>query len=183
MNYTVIYGSVRQAREGDRVARLVEKTLIGQGHQVTLVDPKECNLPLLDKRYVDYEDGQRPEILERLAKTFQKSDGFVIVSGEYNSGIPPALKNLLDHFKADHFARRPAAIVTYSIGMYAGVRVLGHLRDWLSQFSLVLLPTPLAVGSMTKKISKDGEILDPSLEKFLNKTIDEILWASEKLKS
>ena len=182
MNFTVIYGSVREAREGDRVARLMEKTLIGLGHQVTLIDPKECDLPLLDKRYVDYEEGQRPEILDRLAETFQKSDGFIIVSGEYNSSIPPALKNLLDHFKSEQFARRPATIVTYSVGGYAGVRVLGHLRDWLSQFSMILLPTSLAVGAMTKKISQEGDILDASLSPHVNKTVEEFLWVAEKLK-
>jgi NAD(P)H-dependent FMN reductase len=181
MNLTVIYGSVRQERQGDRVARLIERSLIQKGHKVHFVDPIECDLPLLDKRYVDYEDQDRPEILENLAKIFQESDGFVVVSGEYNSGIPPALKNLLDHFKAEHFARRPVSIVTYSIGMYGGVRVLGHLRDWLSQFSMVLLPTVLSVGNMTKRISKEGNVLEDSLGERLNRVLEELLWATDKL--
>ncbi|XP_022778385.1 uncharacterized protein LOC111319935 [Stylophora pistillata] len=87
MNLTVVYGSVRQERQGDRVARLIERSLIQKGHKVRFIDPVECDLPLLNKRYVDYEDQDRPEILERLAKMFQESDGFVIVSGEGIKGV------------------------------------------------------------------------------------------------
>ena len=38
-----------------------------------------------------------------LAELYRKVDAFAIVSGEYNHGIPPALKNLLDHFLEDIF--------------------------------------------------------------------------------
>ena len=40
------------------------------------------------------------------------ADAIVVVSGEYNHSIPPALSNLLDHFLEEWFWK-PSAIVCY----------------------------------------------------------------------
>ena len=54
----------------------------------------------------EYEQGHRPRrVLEELAEIYRRTDAFAIVSGEYNHGIPPALKNLLDHFLEEYFFR------------------------------------------------------------------------------
>ena len=71
--------------------------------------------------YKEYEKGQAPEVLERLATRIRAADAFIIVSGEYNHSIPPALSNLLDHFLEEYFWR-PSAIVCYSAGAFGGVR-------------------------------------------------------------
>ena len=47
----VIVGSVRTERHGIKVAKWVVKKLEEKGHQVSLVDPVELDLPLLDKMY------------------------------------------------------------------------------------------------------------------------------------
>jgi len=181
MNLTVIYGSVREARQGIRVAHLVEQALKAKGHKVILVDPKVYDLPLLDKRYADYKDNDRPESLTKLANIFQKSDGFVIVSGEYNGGIPPALKNLLDHFPPKHFYRRPVALVTYSVANYGGIRVVPSLRHWVSSLSMLALPQVLSIGSMHQAIPEDGTLLESSLKPRLETILDEFLWVAHRL--
>ena len=65
----------------------------GAGHQATLIDPLENQLPLLEKMYKEYEQGQAPEVLERLATRIRAADAFIIVSGEYNHSIPRALQS------------------------------------------------------------------------------------------
>ncbi len=47
----VIIGSVRSERHGIKVAKWVVSKLEHNGHQVSLVDPLELGLPLLDKMY------------------------------------------------------------------------------------------------------------------------------------
>ncbi len=47
----VIVGSVRSERHGIKVAKWVVTKLEKKGHQVSLVDPVELDLPLLDKMY------------------------------------------------------------------------------------------------------------------------------------
>ena len=67
MKFVVMAGSVRSDRQGIKAARFVESTLGARGHDVTLVDPCEIQLPLLDRMYKEYPKGQAPEALERLA--------------------------------------------------------------------------------------------------------------------
>ena len=102
LHYAVLYGSVRTERKGIRAACFVVRQLERRGHATTLVDPLELRLPLLDRMYKEYPKGAAPPELERLAALYRAVDGFVIVSGEYNHGIPPALKNLLDHFLEEY---------------------------------------------------------------------------------
>jgi NAD(P)H-dependent FMN reductase len=98
LRLVVVYGSVRSARQGIRVARFVVNECRARGHEVTLVDPLDYPLPFLDKMYKEYPRGEAPEMLERLAALIVPADAVVVVSGEYNHSIPPALSNLLDHF-------------------------------------------------------------------------------------
>jgi len=53
-NIAVIYGSVRTSRQGIKGARFLVKKLEERGHNVTLIDPMEYKLPLLDKMYKEY---------------------------------------------------------------------------------------------------------------------------------
>jgi NAD(P)H-dependent FMN reductase len=109
----ILLGSVRQDRLALRVGRFIQRALQARGHHAELVDPMELQLPLLDRMYKEHPPGAAPEKLERLATLYRGADGFMIVSGEYNNGIPPALKNLLDYFLEEYFFR-PSAICCYS---------------------------------------------------------------------
>ncbi|MDQ2662937.1 MAG: NAD(P)H-dependent oxidoreductase [Candidatus Eremiobacteraeota bacterium] len=109
----VIFGSVRAERQGIRAARFFVNALRDAGCRPVLVDPLEKRLPLLDRMYKEYPPDEAPPVMRELADLYVRADGFCIVSGEYNHGIPPALKNLLDHF-LEEYAWRPAAIVCYS---------------------------------------------------------------------
>jgi NAD(P)H-dependent FMN reductase len=90
----VLLGSMRSDRMGPRAAKLVTRELERRGHVVHLVDPLELQLPVLDRMYNEHPAGEAPDHLESLAALYRSVDGFLVVSGEYNHGIPPALKNL-----------------------------------------------------------------------------------------
>ena len=45
-----------------------------------------------------YKPGEAPEQLDTIANQLANADAVLIISGEYNHSIPPALSNLLDHF-------------------------------------------------------------------------------------
>ena len=121
LDLVVVYGSVRSARQGIKLARFLVRQLQARGHTAHLIDPLEVRLPLLDRMYKEYPQGEAPAVLEDMARRLRAADGFLIVSGEYNHGIPPALKNLLDHFLEEWFWR-PSAIACYSAGAFGGVR-------------------------------------------------------------
>src|SRR5215470_15303428 len=109
----VFYGSYRSDRLGIRLANFVVEGFRGLGVDVELIDAKAVDLPMLDRMYKEYPTSKAPERLEMLGGKIRGADGFVFITGEYNWGMQPGLKNLTDHFLEEWFWR-PAAIASYS---------------------------------------------------------------------
>jgi NAD(P)H-dependent FMN reductase len=182
LQFAVLYGSVREARQGIKAARFIVDQLRRRGHETTLVDAKECRLPLLDRMYKEYPKGEAPEVLERLATLYRAVDGFVIVSGEYNHGIPPALKNLLDHFLEEYFFR-PSAIVCYSGGSFGGVRAAMQLRMTLAELGMASIPSLFPVPKVQDAFDDAGQARDPAWERRVGRFLDELEWHARALKA
>ena len=105
----VLYGSYRSDRMGIRLANYLVDGLKGRGDDAELIDAKAVGLPMLDRMYKEYPKGSAPAPMEALAEKIRTADAFVFVTGEYNWGVQPGLKNLTDHFLEEWFWR-PAAI-------------------------------------------------------------------------
>ncbi|MFO7853502.1 MAG: NADPH-dependent FMN reductase [Bacteroidota bacterium] len=181
LTVSVIYGSVRSARQGIKAAEYLVNKLKKRKLRVHLIDPLEYNLPLLDKMYKEYEPGSAPGNMEKLAGIFNGSDGFLIVTGEYNHSIPPALKNLLDHFQKEYYFK-PSAIASYSAGNFGGVRSAVHLRAILGELGMPsissMLPMPFIGKLFDKDLVPQNEFTDPSADRF----IEEFIWYMEAFK-
>ncbi len=178
----VIYGSVRRDRQGINAARFIKNKLESRGHDVALVDPKEHPLPILDLRYSEYDEGTAPEPMQKIHEMLDAADGFIVVSGEYNHGIPPALKNLLDHY-LPQFRRKPSAIVSYSAGSFAGTRVHAALREILATLGSVPVPPTLLISSISKSFDKSGKALDEAYEERADKFLAEYEWYANALQA
>jgi NAD(P)H-dependent FMN reductase len=183
LNAVVVYGSVRVGRVGIRAARFLTKALEARGHAVTLVDPVEVALPLLDWTYAEYDDGEAPPALERLATLYRAADLFAFVTGEYNHGLPAALKNLIDPFLHEYFWR-PAGILSYSAGSFGGVRAAVHLRAVLGEVGLVTVPSMLPVPKVGEAFEEDGTPRDAEAwGKRTGKFLAELCWYARALKA
>jgi NAD(P)H-dependent FMN reductase len=154
----VLYGSYRSDRTGIRLAHFVIEGLRARGDEVELIDAKAIGLPMLDRMYKEYPKGQAPGPLETLAEKIRAADGFVFVTGEYNWGIQPGLKNLTDHFLEEWFWR-PAAIASYSAGRLCGVRAALAWHGTLSEMGMVVISSSLAVGGIAQTLGENGEPL------------------------
>ena len=141
---------------GIRLARFVVDRLRRRGDDVELVDAKAVNLPMLDRMYKEYPKGEAPQSLEQLARKIHNADGFVFVTGEYNWGVQPGLKNLTDHFLEEWFWR-PAAIASYSGGRFSGARAGTTWHGILSEMGMVVVSSTIAVGPIGQALSAEGE--------------------------
>jgi NAD(P)H-dependent FMN reductase len=151
----VFYGSYRSNRMGIRLAEFVVERFRRRGEAVELIDAKAINLPMLDRMYKEYLPGKAPEQLERLAGQIRDADGFVFVTGEYNWGVQPGLKNLTDHFLEEWFWR-PAAIASYSAGRFSGARAAIAWHGTLSEMGMVVTSSTIAVGAIAQTLDADG---------------------------
>ena len=177
----VFYGSYRADRQGIRLADYVVAGLKARGAEAELIDARAVGLPLLDRMYKEYPPGEAPAAMETLAGKLRAADGFVFVTGEYNWGPQPGLKNLTDHFLEEWFWR-PAAIASYSAGRFSGVRAGAAWHPILSEMGMVVVSSTLAVGPIAQTldeqaqpIGKPGESLDRSFVRFA----DDLAWWTE----
>jgi len=181
MRIAIVYGSVRQNRQGIRVAKFIVNQLDEQGIENELIDAMEHDVPFLNKMYKEY-DGDAPEALEKLHNSFESADAILIVSGEYNHGLPPALKNILDHCQSEyHF--KPSGLATYSAGMFGGVRAAMHLRAVTSELGMSSIPTTFPVPSVGKNFDEDGNTDNEHIARGFERFLKEFLWYAEALKT
>jgi NAD(P)H-dependent FMN reductase len=182
LRFLVVYGSVRSDRQGIRAARFIVNECRARGHDVDLVDPLEHPLPLLDKMYKEYPKGGAPAVMERLASLIVPADGVVVVSGEYNHSIPPALSNLLDHFLEEWFWK-PSAIVCYSAGSFGGVRAAMQLRMMLAELGMASIPSIFPVPRIQDAFAEDGTPADPAMRDRAKMFFEELEWYAEALRT
>ncbi|MCP3469599.1 NAD(P)H-dependent oxidoreductase [Bradyrhizobium sp. CCGUVB1N3] len=181
----VFYGSYRSDRMGIRLAHFVVSGLQSRGDDVTFIDAKAVGLPMLDRMYKEHPKGEAPEALERLAAQIRDADGFVFVTGEYNWGIQPGLKNLTDHFLEEWFWR-PAAVVSYSAGRFSGARAATAWHGTLSEMGMVVISSTIAVGPIAQTLSAEGEPTGEggkALERSFPRFADDLTWWVEAAKA
>ncbi|GLR90467.1 NADPH-dependent FMN reductase [Bradyrhizobium iriomotense] len=181
----VLYGSYRSDRMGIRLAHFVVNGLRSRGDDVTFIDAKAVGLPMLDRMYKEHPKGQAPEVLETLAAQIRDADGFVFVTGEYNWGVQPGLKNLTDHFLEEWFWR-PAAIVSYSAGRFSGARAATAWHGTLSEMGMVVISSTIAVGPIAQTLSAEGEPTGEggkALERSFPRFADDLSWWVEAAKA
>jgi len=181
----VFYGSYRSDRMGIRLADFIVAGLRARGEDVELNDAKAVGLPMLDRMYKEHPKGAAPAALETLAGKIRDADGFVFVTGEYNWGLQPGLKNLTDHFLEEWFWR-PAAIASYSAGRFAGARAALAWHGTLSEMGMVVISSTIAVGSISRSLSESGEPIGEGgkqLVRAFPRFADDLIWWSEAAKA
>jgi NAD(P)H-dependent FMN reductase len=181
----VFYGSYRADRMGIRLAQYVVEGLRGRGDDVELIDAKAVGLPMLNRMYKEYPKGQAPAALEKLAGQIRDADGFVFITGEYNWGVQPGLKNLTDHFLEEWFWR-PAAIASYSAGRFSGVRAALAWHGTLSEMGMVVISSTIAVGPIAQSLSAEGKPTGEggkALAQAFPRFADDLSWWMEAAKA
>src|SRR5262252_10158181 len=136
--------------------------------------------PLLDRMYKEYGRGTAPRVLQEMAEIYRRTDGFAIVSGEYNHGVPPGLKNLLDHFLEEYFFR-PSAIVCYSAGQFGGVRAAMQLRMTLAELGMPSIPSLLPIPRVQDAFTPAGDPTDSAFERHSERFFRELEWYAHAL--
>ena len=181
----VLYGSYRSDRMGIRLAQFVVEGLRKRGDEVELIDARAVGLPMLDRMYKEHRKGEVPAALEKLAGQIRDADGFVFITGEYNWGIQPGLKNLTDHFLEEWFWR-PAAIASDSAGRLSGVRAATAWHGTLSEMGMVVISSTIAVGPIAQTLSEQGEPTGEggkALERAFPRFADDLAWWVEAAKA
>ncbi|HEY2178489.1 MAG TPA: NAD(P)H-dependent oxidoreductase [Caulobacteraceae bacterium] len=174
----VFYGSYRADRRGIRLADYIVRGLVARGEAAELIDARAVGLPMLDRMYKEYPPGAAPSAMAALAGKIVAADAFVFVTGEYNWGVQPGLKNLTDHFLEEWFWR-PAAIASYSRGRISGARSNFAWHGTLSEMGMLVVSSTLTVGPIEEALSPEGEPIGEAgaaLGRAFARFADDLAW-------
>ena len=184
LTISIIFGSVREGRLGIRYARYLERMAKARGRNVHLIDPLEYDFPLLRKRFADYKPGETiPPKLAKLHQLLLDSDAYILVSAEYNHVPPPALLNILDHFKPE-YESKPSAIACYSAGPFGGVRAAMVLRTFLGELGAPSIPRLLPCPAVHESFDENGVPKDEAAwKKRSDEFLDQLEWYANAFKN
>lgn len=183
-NILIFYGSYRSDRMGIRLADFLVAGFRGRGEDAELIDAKAIGLPMLDRMFKEYPEGAAPPEMAALAAKIRAAHAFVFVTGEYNWGVQPGLKNLTDHFLEEWFWR-PAAIASYSNKRISGARSNVAWHSILSEMGMAVISSTLAVGPIAETLDEAGKPIDPagpSLERAFTRFAADLAWWTEAAK-
>ena len=146
----------------------------------TVVKLEVCDLKLpLYNEDDDRADG--PDDVRRFRNAISVSDGVVIVTPEYNHGIPGVLKNALDWasrpFGKSALIDKPVLVISVSPAFTGGVRAQAQVNETLLSIPARILAGPQVVIGGVAANMKDG-MIDPSCLPFALAAIDRLVATS-----
>ncbi|MCK1796697.1 GNAT family N-acetyltransferase [Streptomyces sp. XM4193] len=103
----------------------------------------DLDLPFLDEEEHPSTGVHHHEHTRRWSRIVDEADGFVVVTPEYNYGMPATLKNALD-FLGPEWAWKPVGFVSYG-HTSAGTRAVQHAKQVVTTLRLVPLGATVAL--------------------------------------
>src|SRR6202051_2708387 len=148
----VIPGSLRTGSLHARLAATAAHEIVQAGAELTRIALADFPLPIYDGD-LQSKSGV-PKHAVNLKRMISAHHGVLIVTPEYNSSVPPLVKNTIDwvsrvqdahEARGQGFRERPFAIAAASEGRLGGTRSLAALRLILSACHATVVPNQLAL--------------------------------------
>jgi chromate reductase, NAD(P)H dehydrogenase (quinone) len=158
LNVVSICGSLRKGSYNAALARTLPS--LAPAHMTITPAPAWDKMPIYN---FDIQNSSGiPAEVDVWADAIRAADGIIIVSPEYNWGIPGGLKNAIDwasRLKDVPFKDKPMALQSCSGGLLGGARMQHALRMTLTSLDAFLLGKPeVFVNFSAKKF--DEKTLD-----------------------
>jgi NAD(P)H-dependent FMN reductase len=172
----IISSTVRPGRKGPIVANWITEEAKKHGSfDVELLDLGEIALPLMNEaahpRMKKYEHDHS----KRWSEKIDEADAFIFVTAEYDYSYPASLKNALEYLLHE-WAYKPAGLVSYSIGPFAGVRAICSLKNDLLSLRTIALNEWVTIPTVEKFINDDGVFVpNESLVAQKNTMLDQLV--------
>jgi chromate reductase len=185
----VIPGSLRTGSFNARLAAVAAKELMLLDVEVTLISLADYPLPIYDG---DLEAKfSVPANAVNLKRMIGAHHGVFIVSPEYNSSVPPLLKNAIDWATrvrdrnetfGQVFRERAFAIGAASGGKFGGVRVLMALRQILALgCGATVVPKQMALSFAGQAFDDMDNLKDPVDAELLRGTLRQLVDVAQQM--
>jgi chromate reductase len=166
----ILVGSLRKESYNRKIARAM-CAIRDDNLDCSMVEIGD--LPLYNQEYDSAP--QQPEQYVRFRDQIRNADGVLFVSPEYNRGIPGVLKNAIDvgsrPYGQSVFDKKPAAVVTASIGAIGGFGANHQIRQSCVFLNMPVMTQPEAyLGNVgDDNFDENGNLKDGGLKDVVTK--------------
>ena len=161
---TLIVGTNRPGSNSRKIARHIEE--IYQKLQVPLRVLDLAELPPEIFHPASY--AEKPKSFEPFSKAVIEASGLVVVSPEYNGGMPGVLKYFIDMLKfPESFERRPVCFVGVAAGIWGALRPIEQLQMIFGYRNAYLFPERVFLPRVNDLLDDKGGLKDAEILKRL----------------
>jgi NAD(P)H-dependent FMN reductase len=181
-------GSTREGSYNRKLAALAHHIAEANGIEAVLIDLKDYPMPIYNGD-IEAKEGP-PERARAFKALLGEYQGVFIASPEYNSSVPPLLKNTLDWVTRvrakgesglEVFKTRVFAISGASPGYYGTMRGLLHLRQILSiGMGATVIPQQIALPRAMDAFEADGSLKDKAQQDLCKSVVEALAVAARR---
>lgn len=162
---TLIAGTNRPGSNTRKVAAHVEEIYAGLKVPLRVIDlahlPPEIFSP------ASY--AEKPKSFHPFADAILKSAGLIVVTPEYNGGIPGVLKYFIDMLKfPESFAKRPVCFVGVAAGIWGALRPIEQLQQIFGYRNAYIYPERVFIPQVNSQLDGDGRLTSREILDRLN---------------
>lgn len=107
---------------------------------------------------------EKPAAFRPLADAVLQARGLVVVTPEYNGGIPGVLKYFIDMLKfPESFDRKPVCFVGLAAGVWGALRPVEQLQQIFAYRNAFLYPERVFLPGIRDLLDSQGGLKDPAL--------------------
>ena len=178
----IITSTTRPGRKGPAVSEWVlEVSKQFPDYETEILDLHTLALPLFDEPEHPRMRKYQHEHTHRWSRAIDEADAIIIVTAEYNFGMPAPLKNALDYL-VHEWSSKPVAFVSYG-GQSGGLRSVQMTKLVVTALKMMPIPEAVAIPFFTKYINEEGKfVADESLNKSAQAMFTELLRWTAALK-
>lgn len=170
----VILGTPRKSRASENVAKFViGEVSKHEGVETELIDILDLRIPINDAGEALKQAG--------FSATVARADALVLVVPEYNHGYPGLLKHVLDT-NLKEYIHKAVGVCGVSAGNFGGTRMIENLLPVLRELGLVTIFWDGNFSSAQTLFAADGQLLDQSYIKRIDKFLLELIWMARVLR-
>src|SRR5947209_16563573 len=184
----VIPGSLRSGSLNAKLAAVATHELVQMGAEVTRISLSDFPLPIYDGD-LQTKSGV-PKNAINLKRMIGAHHGVLIVTPEYNSSVPPLVKNTIDwvtrvndahETRSQVFRERAFAIAAASESRFGGARSLAALRLILTPCHATVIPNQLALSFAAGAYTEMDRLKHPADVAALNALVRQPLDVSQRM--
>jgi chromate reductase, NAD(P)H dehydrogenase (quinone) len=184
----VIPGSLRTGSLNARLAATAAAELVQAGADVTRISLGDFPLPIYDGD-LQTKSGV-PKHAINLKRMIGAHHGVLVVTPEYNSSVPPLVKNAIDwvtrvqdaqETRGEVFRERAFAIAAASESRLGGTRALAALRLILSACRATVIPNQLALSFASEAYDDMDRLKHPADIEALQALVRQLIEVSQRM--